>query len=286
MRPAPTRLPLLQCTKAGRVPASSRTASSSRLNVASLTAPCPTGMWRYSSPAWTTASGVLKGRGSIASRRSITTVHPARFSAARCSGAGCPPVTIPWIGSQALGMPAMASSRWLIGVAAASIGRSIYSQADRHGVAPPSVAPRPLEAASQAVAQFGRGVPDGAALPALPRGGRPHGHDPGGRSRGRVELPYLPEPHPCDGARARCQGACHHARRLAPRRPPPHRRIPTAPAAVRAVAAGSDAAEGRGISEDPAPKGSRLPIGPAGRDVVAPAPTLRPPAPRPRRPAP
>src|SRR5216110_1414556 len=239
MRPAPTRLTLLQWTNAGRLPASSRTASSSRLNVASLTAPCPTGTWRYSSPAWTTASGVLKGRGSIASRRSITTVHPARFSAARCSGAGCPPVTIPWIGSQALGMPAMASSKWLNGVAAASIGRSIYSQADRHGVAPPSVAPRPFEAASQAVAQLGRGVPDGAALPALPRGGRP---------RGRVELPYLPEPHPCDGARARCQGAGHHARRLAAWRCPPHAGSPTARAAVRAVAAGSDAAERRGIS--------------------------------------
>src|SRR3989441_1752465 len=269
MSAAPTRLPLLQCTNAGRLPASSRTASSSRLNVASLTAPCPTGTWRYSSPAWTTASGVLKGRGSIASRRSITTVHPARFSAARCSGAGCPPVTIPWIGSQALGMPAMASSRWLIGVAAASIGRSIYSQADRHGVAPPSVAPRPLEAASQAVAQLGRGVPDGAALPALPRGGRPHGHDPGGRPRGRLELPYLPEPHPRDGARARCEGAGHHARRLAAWRRPPHAGSPTARAAVRAVAAGSEAAERRGISGDRAPIGLRLAIDTARRRLSA-----------------
>src|SRR2546428_413449 len=126
MRAAPTRLPLLQCTKASRRPASSRTASTSRRNVASLTAPCPTGMLRYSSPAWTTASGALNGRGSIASRMSITTSHPARFSAARCSGAGCPPVTIPWIGSQALGTPAMASRSWLIGMAAASFGRSIY----------------------------------------------------------------------------------------------------------------------------------------------------------------
>src|SRR5712691_8344312 len=103
MRPAPTRLPLLQCTNAGRLPASSRTASTSRPNVASLTAPCPTGMWRYSSPAWSTVSGVLNGRGSMASRMSISTAHPARFSAARCSEAGCPPVTIPGIGSQALG---------------------------------------------------------------------------------------------------------------------------------------------------------------------------------------
>src|SRR5205809_1117012 len=126
MRPAPTRLPLLQCTKAGRLPASSRTASTSRANVASLTAPCPTGMLRYSRPAWTTAAGVLNGRGSMASRMSITTSHPARFSAARCSDAGCPPVTIPGIGSQALGTPAMASRRWLIGIEAASFRRSIY----------------------------------------------------------------------------------------------------------------------------------------------------------------
>src|SRR6266568_3971149 len=126
MRPAPTRLPLEQCTRAGRLPASSRTASTTPLNVASLTAPCPTGMLTYSSPAWTTASGVLNGRGSIASRMSITTAHPARFSAARCSGAGCPPVTIPGIGSQALGTPAMASRSWLIGIVAASFRRSIY----------------------------------------------------------------------------------------------------------------------------------------------------------------
>src|SRR5256885_4796756 len=83
-------------------------------------------MWRYSSPAWTRASGVLKGRGSIASRRSSTTAHPARFRAVRCSGAGWPPVTIPRIGSQAFGTPAMASSSWLMGIAGASFPRSIY----------------------------------------------------------------------------------------------------------------------------------------------------------------
>src|SRR2546426_424192 len=126
MRPAPTRLPLLQCTKADRLPASSRTASNSRPNVASPTTPCPIGMLTYSRPAWSTASGVLNGRGSMASRMSITTAHPARFSAARCSDAGCPPVTIPGIGSQALGTPAMASRRWLIGIGAASFRRSIY----------------------------------------------------------------------------------------------------------------------------------------------------------------
>src|SRR6266480_2501846 len=126
MRPAPTRLPLLQCTRASRLPASSRRASNSRPNVASLTTPCPIGILTYSRPAWTTASGVLNGRGSMASRMSITTAHRARFSAARCSGAGCPPVTIPGIGSQALGTPAMASRRWLIGIGAASFRRSIY----------------------------------------------------------------------------------------------------------------------------------------------------------------
>src|SRR5256886_8885090 len=126
MRPAPTRLPLLQCTNAGRLPASSRTASTTPLNVASLPARCPTGMFRYWRPAWTRASGVLNGRGSIASRRAITAAHPARFGAARCSGAGCPPVTIPGIGSQALGTPLMASRSWLMGIAGASFPRSIY----------------------------------------------------------------------------------------------------------------------------------------------------------------
>src|SRR6184192_2723096 len=111
---------------AGRLPASSRTAATKLVKVASLTAPCPIGMLRYSSPAATTASGVRNGRGSIASRMSITTAQPARFRAARCSDAGCPPVTIPGIGSQALGTPAMASRRWLIGIEAASFRRSIY----------------------------------------------------------------------------------------------------------------------------------------------------------------
>src|SRR5256885_3826614 len=111
---------------AGRLPASSRTAATKVVKVASLTAPCPIGMLRYSSPAATTASGVRNGRGSIASRMSITTAQPARFSAARCSDAGCPPVTIPGIGSQALGTPAMASSNWLMDKAAASFPRTIY----------------------------------------------------------------------------------------------------------------------------------------------------------------
>src|SRR5437867_12410457 len=142
-RPAPTRLPLLHGHRAGRLPASSRTTSTSRLNVASLTAPCPTGMLRYSRPASTTASGVLNGRGSIASRRSITTAHPARFSAARCSGAGWPPVTIEGIGSQALGTPAMASRRWLIGIVAPSLPRSPSPRPPRHPAPPPSLAPPP-----------------------------------------------------------------------------------------------------------------------------------------------
>src|SRR6266513_768007 len=79
MRPAPTRLPLLQCTKADRLPASSRTASNSRPNVASPTAPCPTGMLTYSRPAWRTASGVLNGRGSMASRRWLIGIGAASF---------------------------------------------------------------------------------------------------------------------------------------------------------------------------------------------------------------
>src|SRR5216683_3333921 len=267
MRPAPTRLPLLQCTKAGRLPASSRTASNSRLNVASLTTPCPIGMLTYSRPAWTTASGVLNGRGSMASRMSITTSHPAPFSAARCSGAGCPPVTIPWIGSHALGTPAMASSSWLIGMAAASLGRSIYLK-HRHGVAPPSLAPRPFEAAAQAVAQLGRSVSHGAALPALPRRSGSQGYHPRGGPRGRVELSHLPEPHPRDGACTRRQSAGHDARRLAPRRRPPDGGSPPVGEAVPAVAAGSAAAERRRISEDHASIGTMLPIGAPGASLA------------------
>src|SRR2546430_2914507 len=239
MRPAPTRLPLLQCTKADRLPASSRTASNSRPNVASPTTPCPIGMLTYSRPAWSTASGVLNGRGSIASRMSITTAHPARFSAARCSDAGCPPVTIPWIGSQGLGTPAMGSRSWLIGIGAASFRGTIYFNADRYGFAPPSLAPRPSEAASQAVAQLGWGVPHGTALSAFPRRGGPRRHDPRGRPRGRLELSHLPEPYPRDGAGARRQGAGHQARGLASRRRQAHPGSPPAGETVRAVAAGS-----------------------------------------------
>src|SRR2546428_1404781 len=83
-------------------------------------------MLTYSRPAWSTASGVLNGRGSMASRMSITTAHPARFSAARCSDAGCPPAAVPGIGSQGLGTPLMASRSWLMGIAGASFPRSIY----------------------------------------------------------------------------------------------------------------------------------------------------------------
>src|SRR6266516_2363713 len=183
MRPAPTRLPLAQYTNAGRLPASSRTAATKLVNVASLTAPCPIGMLRYSSPAATTASGVRNGRGSIGSRMSITTAQPARFSAARCSSAGCPPVTTPGMGSEALGTPAMASSSWLIGTTAASFPHTIYPHVARHDVASPSLAARPLAAAPQAVAQLGRCVPTGSAL-ACPRAL--------GRSRRG--------PHPLDGA--------------------------------------------------------------------------------------
>src|SRR5260221_9787683 len=178
----------------------------------------------------------------MASRMSITTSHPAPFSAARCSGAGCPPVTIPWIGSHALGTPAMASSSWLIGMAAASLGRSIYLK-HGHGVAPPSLAPRPFEAAAQTVAQLGRSVSHGAALPALPRRGGSQGHHPRGGPRGGVELSHLPQSHPRDGARARRQGAGHHARWLAPRPRPPAARSAPARATGRALAAPSASAE-------------------------------------------
>src|SRR6266516_5266916 len=244
MRPAPTRLPLAQYTNAGRLPASSRTAATKLVNVASLTAPCPIGMLRYSSPAATTASGVRNGRGSIGSRMSITTAQPARFSAARCSSAGCPPVTTPGMGSEALGTPAMASSSWLIGRTAASFPHTIYPHVARHDVASPSLAARPLEAAPQAVAQLGRCVPHGAALPTVSRCRGSHRNHPGGGPRGRVELPYLPEPHPGNGAGARRQGA-------------------------RPLEARGGAPERRGIPEDPAPIGTILPIGRARASLPA-----------------
>src|SRR3989442_4054792 len=180
----------------------------------------------------------------MASRMSITTSHPAPFSAARCSGAGCPPVTIPWIGSHALGTPAMASSSWLIGMAAASLGRSIYLK-HGHGVAPPSLALGPFEAAAQAVAELGRSVSHGAALRALPRRSGSEGHHPRGGPRGRVELSHLPEPHPRDGACTRRQSAGHDTRRLAPRRCPPDGGSPPVGEAVPAGAAGNGAAERR-----------------------------------------
>src|SRR5260370_40184136 len=165
--------------------------------------PCPTGMLLYSSPAWTTPSGVRNGCGSIDSRRAITTLQPARFRAARCSGLGCPPVTIPAIGSAALGTPAMASSSWPIAIDEGA--RAAHNQAHSHASArfapplplllpPPRVARSPFEAAAEAVAQLGRGVPDGPALSRFPRLRRPYRHDSRrGPCRG-VLLPTLPAP--------------------------------------------------------------------------------------------
>src|SRR5690348_7700054 len=222
-------------------------------------------MCRYSSPACTTASGRLNGSGSIPSRMSITTLHPAPFSVARCSRVGCPPVTIPGIGSEALGTPAMAWRSWLMGNTVASFRSTNLAHADRYGsVSPPPPPPpprhvptRPSGTAPQALAQLGRGVPHGAALSTVPRRGRPPGHHPGCRWRGGVELSDLPQSHPRDGARPRRQGAGHDPWRREPRGIPTHAGGPPARAAVREVAARSVAPERRRISEDFAPIGTR-----------------------------
>src|SRR5437870_4552036 len=58
-------------------------------------------MLMYSSPAARTASAARNGWGSIGSRMSRITSHPARFSAARWASVGWPPVTTPGIGAQA-----------------------------------------------------------------------------------------------------------------------------------------------------------------------------------------
>src|SRR3989442_10011352 len=57
---------------------------------------------------------------------------------------------------------------------------------------PPPLAPRALEASPQAVAQLGRGVPHGAAVPAVSRRRRSHRHDSRGRAGGGLELSHLP----------------------------------------------------------------------------------------------
>src|SRR6266513_300492 len=71
-------------------------------------------MLMYSSPAAATAAA-RNGWGSIGSRMSRITSHPARFRAARWASVGWPPVTTPGNGSQALATPAAASSSWLMG---------------------------------------------------------------------------------------------------------------------------------------------------------------------------
>src|SRR2546425_6193808 len=95
----------------------------------------------------------------------------------------------------------MASSSWLIGMAAASLGRSIYLK-HRHGVVPPPLAARSPEAAPQAVARLGRGISHGAALPALPRRRRSRRDDPCGGAGRRPGLSHPPQTHPGDGARS------------------------------------------------------------------------------------
>jgi len=200
----------------------------------------PHRMWRYSSPAWT-GRRVLRDVAPSLRRRSITTRIRRAFRAARCSGAGCPPVTIPGIGSQALGTPLMASTGGSLEWPRLGLAAQYYLKRPPW-VAPPPLAPRPFEAASQAMAQLGRGVPDGAALLRFSRRSTA-GHEPGGPAARSVGATTCLNRIRAMGAGTRCQGAGHHARRLAPWRRPPHARSPAARAAVRAVAAPKATAE-------------------------------------------
>src|SRR2546422_2887334 len=235
-------------------------------------------MLMFSSPAARTASAARNGWGSIGSRMSRITSHPARFSAARWASVGWPPVTTPGIGSQALATSAAASSSWLMGMVRASLRQNVahsvhYAFLSRAFAAP---APRP---APEAVAQLGRGVPDGAALSPLPRRGRSHRNDPGGGAGSRLELPHLSQPHSPDGARARRQGAGDHAWGVEPGRRPAHPRGPPPAPAVRALAAGSRTPQSHGISQAAPSIGTSLPIGTRG-DSFSPPRALHQPAPR------
>src|SRR2546427_10920282 len=235
-------------------------------------------MLMYSSPVARTASAARNGWGSIGSRISRITSHPARFRAARWASVGWPPVTTPGIGSQALATPAAAASNGLMGIARASLRQNVahslhYAFLSRALAAP---APRPPP---EAVAQLGWGVPDGAALSPLSRRGRSHRHDPGSGAGGGLELPHLSEPYPPDGARARRQGAGDHAWGLEPGRRPAHARGPPAAPAVRGVAARSRAPQSHGISQAAPSIGTSLPIGTRG-DSFSPPRALHQPAPR------
>src|SRR2546425_13372599 len=117
----------------------------------------------------------------------------------------------------------MASSSWLIGMAAASLGRSIYLK-HRHGVVPPPLAARSPEAAPQAVARLGRGISHGAALPALPRRRRSRRDDPCGGAGKRLGVSHPPPTPPGGGAGGRRPRGGPHAPRggaaAAPAPPP------------------------------------------------------------------
>src|SRR5439155_27209187 len=110
----------------------------------------------------------------------------------------------------------------------------------RSGLAHPSaLAARPPEATSQALAQLERRVSHGPALPSFSGGGGAHRDDPSGGRSGRLELPHVPEPYPCDGACPRRQSAHHDTRRPPWRQCPPHTGRAPAHALVCAVAATS-----------------------------------------------
>src|SRR5207249_7227221 len=145
-------------------------------------------------------------------------------------------------------------------VACRSIGKSSdvvlnVPEGPRYPSTPLARPPRASAAPPQTLAQLEWRVPDGAAVSAVPRGGRGHGDDSRRRPCGRLELPHLPQPDSRDGARPRRQGAGHVSRRREPRRRAPQRGSPTPGNALLTVAARRAASERRCISENRAPIG-------------------------------
>jgi len=142
-------------------------------------------MWRYSSPADEGVGG-LEGTWSIASRRSITTAHR------RASGRPDAPARVA-PRSRSRGS---ARRRWghRDGVSRCSLEWPRLGLAAQYYLKPTAwrrpaaLAPRPFEAASQAMAQLGRGVLMGPRYCASSRRSTARAR-PGGRQRGRLSYP-------------------------------------------------------------------------------------------------
>src|SRR5207245_2325348 len=112
------------------------------------------------------------------------------------------------------------------------------------------------------VVGLGRRVPDGAPVPALPRGGGPDGHDPGGGPGGGLELPDVSQPDPRDGAGAGGAGAQHDAGRAGRRGSPADRGGAPSGPRLRPLAAGGGPVEPPRVpNERPSSIGRAVPIG-------------------------